>query len=55
MDLSYSKVSYAKRIVWTMLKKEEERKEKYPCQKAWEKKMHAIEHEEKKRKKEINK
>jgi hypothetical protein len=31
-----------------MLKKEE--KEKYLCQKAWEKKMHAKEHEEKKRK-----
>ena len=37
-----------KRIVWAMLKKEG--KEKYPCQKACEKKKHAKEHEEKKRK-----
>ena len=44
-----------KRTVWAMLKKGEG-KEKYPCQKAWEKKMNAKEHEEKKRKrKERNK
>ena len=36
-----------KRIVWAMLKKG---KKKMPCQKAWEKKMHAKEHKEKKRK-----
>ena len=40
-------------IVWTMLKKKE--KEKCPCQKAWDKKIHAKKHEEKNREKETKK
>ena len=39
-----------KRIVWAMLKKRRKRKEKYPCQKGMKEKIHAKEHEEKKRK-----
>ena len=44
--VSLSKVSYAKIKVWAMLKN-------YPCQKAWEKKIHAKEHEEKKKNEKI--
>ena len=48
LSLSQKKFICQKRIVWAMLKKR--RKAKCPCQKAFEKKMHAKEHEEKKRK-----
>ena len=44
------KISYAKKKDMGYAEKKEKKKEKCPCQKAWEKKMHAKEHEEKKRK-----
>ena len=47
MCVSLSKVSYAKRIVWDMLKKKER---KISMLESMREKMHAKEHEEKKRK-----
>ena len=50
------KNSYAKKNSMGYAKKERRKEKKYPCQNASEKKMHAKEHEKKKRKrKEINK